>query len=201
MKIFGLLGCALMCVASLFGQVTETWRGLTPGTTTPTDIIKLYGKPQKDRLEEPNIASAVSGPANGETIVRSLVYKKVDGLSKLHLMFSNDKLYSMIQYPKNKTRPASDLTSQFNSDFLFLEGLPKKLDFAQLEGQKETTIPKVYPVAYYMLAVRGDRVILALISNGSFKAMWRDGIKKPTLEMFPGYVESIQIFYRLNGKN
>ena len=193
MKIFVLLGVAFLCITSVLGQTAENWRELSFGVTTPADAVKLYGKPSKDRLEN---QKSVLDSSNQPMTIRSLVYEKINGLNKLDLMFANDKLFSIVQYPKNKTIAAADIPVKFGSEFLFLEGLPKRFDFAQLEGQKETTVPKVYPAAYYMLSVKSDRIIFVFVNNNSFKAIWREGIKKPTLEMFPGYVESIQVHAR-----
>jgi hypothetical protein len=47
-----------------------------------------------------------------------------------------------------------------------------------------------------MLSVNRSCAIFATIDNSSWKAIWRDGIKKPTVEMFPGNVQTIQIFSR-----
>ena len=77
-----------------------------------------------------------------------------------------------------------------------MEGIAKQIKFSDYEGQKETTVPKVYPVSYFMLSVKPDSAILATINNNTWKTIWRDGMKKPTVEMFPGYVETLRIFSR-----
>ena len=84
----------------------------------------------------------------------------------------------------------------YNADFLFMEGLAKGMKLADYEGQKETTVPKVYPGFYFMMTVKPDSAIVATIDNNTWKALWRDAVKKPTVDLFPGYVSNIQIFTR-----
>jgi hypothetical protein len=139
---------------------------------------------------------AVSADARNRNDFKKLTYQKVDGWQKVVLSFLDDKLVGVELWPKNKTMEASSLPEKFKSDFLLVEAFAKGVELAAFEGQKETSVPKVYPPIYNMLAVREREFVIAVINNGSLKAIFKDSLQKPTIKMFPGYVENIIIATR-----
>lgn len=177
------------------------WKGLSFETSTIQDTIKALGKPKKDKIEKAKFDKTIPSNVSGQMNFRKLQYKNIDDFDEVYLFFLNEKLIGIELTPEKKKILASDLSKIYNADFLFMEGLAKGIKFADFEGQKETTVPKVYPGFYFMLTVKPDLAIIATIDNNTWKALWRDTFKKPTVDMFPGYVSNIQIFTRsLEGK-
>lgn len=184
-----------------FGAAAQerfTWKGLRFETSTIQDTIDALGKPKKNKIENVKVVKTISPNAGAKMDFRKLEYENINEFDEVYLLFLNEKLFSLELNPKKKkSMLAADLGKIYSADFLYMEGLPKELDFAAYEGQKETTVPKVYSGGfYYMISVKPDIAILATINNNSWKAIWRDGVKKPTVEMFPGFVSKIQIFTR-----
>jgi len=179
-------------------QENGHWKNLKLDVSSPQNAADILGKPKKDKIENAKIDKSIPANLTSQFNFRKLQFENIDNYKDVYLLFLNEKLFGIELVPKKKTIPASELSKIYDSDFLLMEGIPKQLKFSDFEGQKETTVPKVYPVSYFMLSVKPDSVILAAINNNTWKAIWRDGMKKPTMEMFPGYVESIRILSRSN---
>lgn len=198
MKIFFsiiLLGTLLWSAAA--GQSFE-WKGLKLEAATPTEALALLGKPRKEKIENisDQIPASTRAKNNNQTTIRKMFFKKIDDFEEVFLTFYNEKLVEIKFSLKKKTLPAKSISNLYNADFLFIESLPKNTKVADFEGQKETTVPKIYPGFYSMLSVRRDVIILASVDNNSWKAVWRDATGKPTVEMFPGYITDLQIVSR-----
>lgn len=186
----------LNLVRAISAQGEKSWRGLVFNESTPSSAEALFGKPRKDRLEKPKFYPAVPANVKKELGIRTLEFNKIAGFEKVALMLLNNKLRGIVSDAKKNSITGSEVKSIYGGEFLFFETLPKQTDFAQFEGQKETTVPKVYPAVYHMVSVQKDRIVIATIDNDSWKALWRAGIKKPTIELFPGYVQRVHILSR-----
>jgi len=160
------------------------------------EAVAVLGKPKKDKIEKVKFDQAVPASIRAQMNFRKLEYRNIDNFSEVYLLFLNERLHSIGFTPLKKNLSASELGKNYDADFLFMEGVPKQLILEQYEGQKETTVPKVYPSEYFMIGIKKDYAILATIDNNTWKAIWRDTMKKPTPEMFPGYVRTMQIFSR-----
>lgn len=196
MKRFIALTFLLILSFQINAQENFQWKGLKLGISSVEESKNVLGKPKKDKIEKGKFDKSVTADLRNQMNFRSLQYQKLDGHKLVNLLFLNDKLFSIDLVPEKKKMTAATLSELFVSDFLFLEGLSKEMNFGDYEGQKESTVPKVYPSDYFMLNVKKDRIILATIENQSWKAFWRDINRKPTIEMFPGYVTSIKILTR-----
>jgi hypothetical protein len=172
------------------------WKGLSFETSSIQDTIKALGKPKKDKIEKAKFDSAIPSNVKGQMNFRKLQYKNIDDFDEVYLLFLNEKLVGFEFSPEKKKILATDLSKLYNADFLFMEGIAKGTKLTDFEGQKETTVPKVYPGFYFMLTAKPDSAIVATIDNNTWKALWRDAVKKPTVDLFPGYVSNIQIFSR-----
>ena len=167
--------------------------GLDFEVASYADATAKLGKPKKEKIDSISFRPAVPGESAQRKNVRKLIYEDVNGWKQVELSFIDDKLVTLMFWPKNKTLKAAELLKMADADFLLVEGFAKGVSLASFEGQKETNIPKVYPARYHMVAVKPDRYIISLINNGSFKAILKDGFRKPTIELFPGYIENVVI--------
>lgn len=181
---------------SVSGQNLSQWKNLKLDSTTPDEAISMFGKPKKDKIVKPRFNKEVSVETQSQMNFRKLEFKKSNEFKSVHLLFLNEMLSTIDLTPNKKKMLASDLENNFETNFLFMEGMPKTLKFADYEGQKETTIPKVYPINYFMLGIKSDMAIIATIDNSSWKSIWRDALSKPSSEMYPGYITNIKIFSR-----
>ena len=181
---------------SIPAQECFQWKNLKLTKSSLAETVSILGKPGKDKIEKPEFDNSTANEDRAAINFRKLRYKKIDFYREVELLFLNEKLFGLEFTPEKKKLLAADLGKNFDSEFLFVGGLSKKMVFADYEGQKETTVPKVYPANYYMLSVSRGCAILATIDNNSWKGIWRDGLNKPTAEMFPGTVKTIQIFSR-----
>jgi hypothetical protein len=172
------------------------WKNLRLQTSSLAATVNILGKPDKDKIKKAEFDKSPAENVRELINFRNLRYKNIDNYREVSLLFLNEMLFGIEFTPVKRKILAADLGKNFNSEFLFAGGLSKRMNFADYEGQKETTVPKVYPANYYMLSVTRNCAIIAAIDNNSWKAVWRDGIKKPTAGMFPGNVRSIQIFSR-----
>ena len=176
-------------------QENLLWNGVEFGMNSAR-VIEKAGKPRKDRFDTASFKPALANTVRERKDFRKLTYEKSEKWEKVVLTFLDDALIGIELWPRNKTLEAADLPNQFGTDFLLVEAFAKGMDLSALEGEKETSVPKVYPAIYNMLAVRNDRYVIGLINNGSLKAIFKDGLQKPTIKKFPGYVESISIVAR-----
>ncbi len=183
-------------VLSVSAQDKFEWKGLKFEETSIDKTLDLFGKPNKDKVEKPKIDKAVAGQVPVELNFRKFQYKNIDIYKEIYLLFLNEKLIAFEFIPQKQKMAAADLPKNFNADFLFAEGNNIEIRFKDLEGQKETSIPKVYPTNYYMIAVKEHYSIVATIDNSSWKAVLRDATNKPTSDKFPGFVKTMQVISR-----
>jgi hypothetical protein len=195
---FFIVATITMWASSAFGQGELGWRGLVFDHSTVETAVQTIGKPKRKRLE--NLKALSPGNVVGKIETQTIEYEKTDGWKKVTLTFVNNKLFKAKFWPQNKKLPASTLIETYIADFIFVEGFAKGVALSVFDGQKEPTVPRVYPTLYFMVAAKPDRYIVASINNGSFAALWKDATRKPTIQMFPGFVEDIEIVSRAGEK-
>ncbi|HEY0051054.1 MAG TPA: hypothetical protein VGB68_17305 [Pyrinomonadaceae bacterium] len=178
--------------------------------TTPEDAVRLLGKPNKDEFDDFSLGGKhgmfqvsierIIQTKENEKAYRKLLYKKLGGTDDLTLRFYEGKLVHIIfDYNlgrKEKNIPAYSLSEKYGVDFIILQGIAKDSKLSDFEGQKENTVPKVYPVLYTLLSVQKDKIYFVRVENNNSKAFWRTLISKPTKEMFPGYVLEMHLISR-----
>lgn len=199
-----LIGSILACALVTNAQATvdraqpDGWHGLVIDQSTPQDAINLLGKPASDKLDSVDIHGVDKWitPRHKEKIFRELTFKKVGDAKKVELSFLEDRLAVIrLDYDKNKRR-AREAPAFFGTDFVLVEAIPKGTRPADYEGQKESTVPKVYPIAYGMLSVSRGSILLVIVNNTGFKAMLKDMARQPTREVWPGWVMIVEIISR-----
>ena len=193
--IFSGLFICLSSISHAWAQDSKIWKGLELGMTSAA-VVEKVGKPKRERMEDAGFKVALPPSTRERQDFKKFTYEKSDGWEKVTLSFLSDRLVGIELWPKNKTLEAASLPARFGLDFLLVEAFAKGVDLGSFEGQKETSVPKVYPATYNMVAVASDRYVISFINNGSLKAIFKDGLKKPTIAMFPGYVESITLIQR-----
>ena len=198
MKIFIILTLLLGLLTANTANANDTavWRGLLLDSSTIEDAIRAAGKPSKQKVEKLKITGEKGGKANSNRNVDVVEFKKIDEWQKVSLQFLDGKLFKAKFWPKNKTMPASELPERHGSDFVAVEGFAKGVPLSVFEGQKQPDVPRVYPPLYFMVSSMPDRNIVAEINNGSWKTLWNGSFNRPTIKMFPGFVESIEIVSR-----
>lgn len=185
-----------------------TWRDFRLNITKPDEVIKTLGKPKKDKTEfaENSLPNGWTTADKGKS-VRSVFYKKIGTFDSIEFTFADDKLIAMnfllkqnkfqgIAKSESSIFPAAKMPEVFKTDFLLFQGAPKNAKIADYEGQKETTIPKIYPQYYSLLGINNESVILISIENSSLKSSLKGIFNKPTVQLFPGFAQRIQIFSR-----
>ncbi|HQU84907.1 MAG TPA: hypothetical protein PKY59_17340 [Pyrinomonadaceae bacterium] len=190
MRTLYLIVCLCIFTSIVSAQENFKWNNLELDKTSIDETIKLFGKPKKDEI----VRAKTDKSDFSALVLRKLQFNKIEEYEKVILVFQNEKLVGMELFPKKKKIFAAELLKTYKIDFLFLEGIPKGMKFGDFEGQKETTVPKVYPVSYFMLSAQKNYIVIASIDNDSWKAVWRDTVKKPTIEIYPGFVRTIQIY-------
>lgn len=195
MRVFFSLVLLLASTLISEAQSDTAWKKFSLGISS-AEATKLLGNPDGEKKTGADFEPALSEENRKRKDFRKLTFKNVSGWPKSTYSFLDDKLAAIELWPKNKTVPAAELSSRFGAEFLFIESFSKSISLASFEGQKETTVPKVYPARYHMVAILPDRYVIALINNGSFKAIWKDGFNLPTIRTFPGFVENISIYSR-----
>ena len=200
MKRFVIL-LTLLFATVAHGQNATDIFGFQFKQTTTDDATAKLGRPKQELVDQLPTEVRFTGPEKLDDRMKVLIYEPLAEWKKAHLWFLDSKLIAMEFWPKNKTERANELPSKFTTDFLLVANFSKGVDLASFEGQKETTVPKVYPTRYYMLAVRKDCFIIALINNDSVKAIFKQGASRPTTQMFPGYIENVMIFGRKSSGN
>ncbi len=177
-------------------QELAVWKGLSFDQATTEDAVRAAGKPKKQRIEKMKVVSELNGPVVGTEEIQILEFEKIDEWKKVALGFMKGKLFKAKFWPKNKTLSASQLSERYKINFVAVEGLAKGVPLSVFEGQKEPEVPRVYPAIYYMISATPDRYTFVTINNGSWKTLWKDAFGKPTVNMFPGFVEDIEIISR-----
>jgi hypothetical protein len=187
---------------------TTTWHNFQLGISTPDEILKNLGKPKKDKTEvsEQTLAIGWTRLDAGKQ-VRKIAYKKLgkfdsveftfveNKLAEINLLFKQNKIQGIAKSESNLF-PAAKIPELFQIDFLLFQGMPKNSKIADYENQKETTVPKVYSQYYSMLGINKDSVVLVSVENSSLKSSLKGIFNKPTVELFPGFAQRIQIFSR-----
>ena len=186
----------------------DSWRAFKLDSSKPEEIIKSLGKPKKDqtKITEPALPKNLSNAERGKQI-RTVLYKKIGNYDSVEFTFIDDKLAGMnflikqnrmkgLANRKSDFLEAKNLNEVFNTDFILFNGLPKNAKISDFEGQKETTVPKVYKQSYALLGINQDSVILVSVDNTNFKSGIKELFGKPTVELFPGYAQRIQIYSR-----
>ena len=196
----------------------EDLNELKVNTTTPETAISILGKPSEDstgKLEYEMFPSHIIGslitetdlklpelwvsPKKNEKIFRKLVFNQNIFCKKIELSFWENKLYLIdltLNRKKNTSLPAANLGEIYQTDFVSIENLPANSLIADYENQKEPTIPKSYAKFYGMLSVAPTKILLAFVSNDSFKKEFWSGKGQPKKELFPGIVTKLQIINR-----
>lgn len=180
-----------------------TWRDFKVGATNPDEVIKVLGKPKKDQAKRSEKVLMIIQPNSGEKF-RHILYKKIGNYDSVEFSFNNERLVEMnFLFDQNQMKglfnrksnllPAVKLGELFNTNFFLFNGLPKNSNIGDFEGQKETTVPKVYKQIYSMMGINKETIIMASIDNTTFKSGLKEIFDKPTVENFPGYVQRIQI--------
>ena len=185
-----------------------TWRSFKLNAALPDEIIKALGKPKKDKTEisKQALANGWTEVDDGKQ-VRRIAYKKIGAFDSVEFTFVKNRLVEMnFLFKQNKRQgiaksesnffPAVKIPELFQIDFLLFQGIPKSSKISNYEGQKETTVPKIYPQFYSILGINKDSVILVSVENSSLRSTWKGLIRKPTVELFPGFAQRIQIFSR-----
>jgi hypothetical protein len=164
--------CALPVIAKEQSEVkTNKWQELSMETSTPDDAMRLLGTPSSDKTDKPRIMLIDRWLSDKlkEKVFRKLVYKKIAGLEKVELFFSNNKL-AMIELD---AKDAEDkdwfdpdvLQTMFGAEFTpvgwhFGKKLPPLQEFdTQIRTLKE------FPQIYHLIAISEQRLISARINN------------------------------------
>ncbi len=203
MRSFNTAVLLFFLVSSGLAQVQqpEFLSGLNFLQTSSTDALALLGKAHKTTSSEIEQKAELSGPTVKKVKATVQQYKNFRGWGRVNLTFYEDKLVTIDYWPKNKTMPASMLPPSMHFDFVSVEGFSSKVPLSAFEGQKDPTVPKVYGPRYFMVTVQPTEFVLALVNNGSMKAIFKEGFNLPTVQMYPGYIENIKVGNRsLTGK-
>ncbi len=182
----GTLSLLLFFAVSTFSN--DVWKGLEFEKTSVDDAIKSIGVPKKRRSEKVKEVLGQNGKVAGKPDVQVIEYQRIDGWEKVTLSFLNVRLFKVKFWPRNKTLLASDLTTSYKADFVSVEGFAKGVSLSVFDEQKEPSVPRVYPTVYYMVSAKTDRYIVAIINNGSFKAVLKQNWSEPTVQRIPGFV-------------
>ena len=214
-NLFLVSGMILFSVISIRAQselndlpTGNSWRDFKLDFTTPEKVIESLGKPKKDILNSSE-RSSLKDVTDSEKSkkVRAITYKKIGDYDSIEFTFIDDVLVGMnflikqnkmkgLANRKSNLLPAKDLSEIFTTDFILFNGLAKNAKITDFEGQKETTVPKVYKQSYALLGINSDSVILVSVDNTSFKSGLKEIFDKPTVELFPGFAQRIQIISR-----
>jgi hypothetical protein len=82
------------------------------------------------------------------------------------------------------------------TDFVLVEkGVPANSTPSMYEGQKESTIPKIYPPLYYLVSVQSKSFVSAWVA-GRGKAALKQIFGVSTIEPFPGSIIFMDIVSR-----
>jgi hypothetical protein len=203
MKRLVFLAAPLILLASGIANANDgsVWKGLMFDQSTIEDAINAAGQPSKRGREKIKVVDEAKGVVVGTEDLQIVEFKNKDEWKKVSLGFLKNKLYKAKFWPRNKTLPASEIPGIYRADFVAVEGFAKGVSLSVFEGKKEPEVPRVYPTVYFMISAIPDRYILASINNGSWGSLWKDAFKKATVEMFPGFVEDIQIVSRKREKS
>lgn len=220
----------LFCIFSLsvFAQTkTETgadqWNSLKINATTAQEALAVMGKPAEDSTDKldyellPNraILAFVLGidlrlpeswltPKKSDKVFRKLVFTRNGTYKKAELSFLDDKLYLIdltLSRKKSERLSATDLEELYKTSFVSITGVPKDASISEYEGQKEPTIPKVYPPFYEMLSIAPTSILRAYVDNARSEKEPSSEAGKAKRKLFPGFVVRFQIFSRIPDKD
>lgn len=169
--------------------------------STPEDVLRQFGKPESDVMDEidAEIIDSWLKIKKNQRVLRKLTYKNIGATERVLLRFYENKLVKItFIYKKSKKDRvlAADLPQKYNADFVMIQSVLKDTKISDFEGQKENTIPKVYPGLYILMSVQPDVIYMAGVSNNSFKALFKSLQMKPSKETFPGFLVDFVIISR-----
>jgi hypothetical protein len=177
----------------------DRWRGLIIDESTPEDAIKVLGKPTLDKME-----GADTYPLNRRLVLdedskdaRKLSYDKIEGMSKVDLLFKKDKLV-LIELRPNKKIRASALSRIYGIHFS-----PKISNIYDSDPHVYDTrsvAPANFPSNYYLIGLSDTTYISAEIKS-SVAGMLMGGNTRGKISPdddggFPGKISKIQIISR-----
>lgn len=183
-------------------------QGLVLDQTTPDEAIKFLGTPKSDKLDKLKIQKIdkwVSSKQN-EKIFRILTFEKAQGMDKITLAFSDEKLV-MIHFNLDKKIPARDLSRVYQIAFIpIFSELDDNFHPADYEKRKGNVDVADFPENYYLIAASKNSFISARVFNGENapkppaggvvrKADTRGNVKVHTNPLL-GQVTEIQIISR-----
>lgn len=184
------------------------WRKFQLNQTTNLDVEIVFGKAKKKQTKrsKQTLPNGWTKYDKGKN-VQTLSYKELGGYDSVEFAFVEDKLVGISFLLKqnkmkgllnyiSKLLPASKLSEVYKSDFLLFFGIPENSAIADYEGQKETTIPKVYQQKYSLISINKESIILVEVDNTNIKSGIKVIFGKPTAELFPGFVQRIHIYSR-----
>ncbi|MEO6588371.1 MAG: hypothetical protein ABIP06_03495 [Pyrinomonadaceae bacterium] len=186
----------------------NSWRNFKLDFTTADTIVKELGKPKKDQIETLKSSLSKDLTDSSKAVKTRLIsYKKIGNYDSVEFTFTDDILVGMnflirqnrmkgLANRKSDLFQAKNLSENFETDFIIFNGLPKNAKITDFEGQKETTVPKVYKQNYLLLGINNDSVIFVSVDNTNFKSSIKEIFDKPTVELFPGFTQRIQIYSR-----
>ncbi len=197
----------LLFASSVFSQTDvtknsgEILRNVKFDVSTPEDVIKQFGKPDSDELDEldAEIIDSWLKIKKNQKVFRRLTYKKIGATEKVLFRFYENKLVKIaFDYKESKDKRvfAADLPKQYNADFVVVQSVLKDTKISDFEGQKENTIPKVRPALYILISVQPEVIYLSIVKNNSFKAFVKSLKGQPSEEIFPGFLMNFQIISR-----
>jgi hypothetical protein len=196
--------CFLVLGLDCFGHQSTTyvstgWQGLTLDQSTPEDAIRALGQPisdKTDRLYIHNIDNWVT-PKHKQKLFRILIYKNKGEVRRAELAFLEGKLIRVFLKFEGKEFPAKELSSKIGLDFVMVEKeVPSDSTPEVYEGQKESLVPKVYPVVYHLVSVTPTSLISAYVQSGTPKMMLKEAFRMKTKEVFPGSIVHIEMISR-----
>jgi hypothetical protein len=177
----------------------DRWRGLVINESTPEDAIKVLGKPTQDKME-----GADTYPLNQRLTLdedskdaRKLSYDKIEGMSRVDLLFKKERLI-LIELRPNKKIRASALSRIYGIHFS--PKISSIYDVSPRVYDTRSVAPAEYPSNYYLIALSDTTYVSAEI-KGSVAGMLMGGNTRGKITAdddggFPGKVSKIQIISR-----
>ncbi|HEV7373649.1 MAG TPA: hypothetical protein VGN95_02950 [Pyrinomonadaceae bacterium] len=177
----------------------DRWRGLVVDESAPEDAIKVLGKPTLDKME-----GADTYPLNQRLTLdedskdaRKLSYDKIEGMSRVELLFKKDKLV-LIELRPNKKIKASALSRIYGIHFS--PKISNAYDVSPRVYDTRSVAPADYPSNYYLIGLSDTTYISAEI-KGSVAGMLLGGNTRGKITAdddggYPGKVSKIQIISR-----
>lgn len=197
----------LLFASSVFSQTEvpkntdEFLKNIKIDVSSPEDVIKQFGKPDGDEMDEldAELIDSWLKIKKNQKVFRKLTYKKFGETDKTLFRFYENKLVKIaFDYKESKDKRvlAADLPKKYNVDFVVVQSVLKDTKISDFEGQKENTIPKVRPAFYILMSVQLEVIYFAGVRNNSFKSLLKTLQGKPDGETFPGFLFNFEIISR-----